>query len=618
MAPEPSRKGPQLRPLPDPEGLMAKLEADEKMSPLLNGLPMGVIMVNGRGMILEANRQVCALLCGSPKNIVGMNLSDLFPIGHVEILNVAHSKRQAAGLILPELQNCFIQLTPISEHDSGAVLSFFDNRLWKPYLGNAAAIDPLTPYISRFIDGSQDGISIIDRHGIMIKVNQSAASFVGVKKNKLEGQHVSYLIRKNLVDAILSLDVIRTGQTISRLVEYRRTGKKVLCTASPVLNGVGEIDLVVMNERDINSIMDNQKKSERHYKKVEEFLPGSLRDANESVKREMVAQSPAMSAVLGTATVLAHYDVSHVLVCGESGTGKSLLARYIHANSRRADQPFVHINCAALPEPLLEAELFGYEKGAFTGSDPAGKAGLLETAGSGTLFLDEIGEMPLSIQAKLLTFLDTREFRRVGSGKALKAKCSVISATNQDLEALVAARQFRQDLSFRLKVFSLTIPPLRKRPEDVIQLAKVALDKFNATYRTNRGIDPLAWDILKAYQYPGNVRELFNIIQQAVLLSDKKTIGTFLKNALVKQEECLKKKKEPQNGRSQSGLETVVPPPLDAAKSELEKDALLRAIAKSRNTRDIASYLGISQASVSRKLRKYGFDSPGGKKKSVN
>ncbi|MDR2302814.1 MAG: sigma 54-interacting transcriptional regulator, partial [Deltaproteobacteria bacterium] len=494
--------------------------------PMLNGLPMGVMLIDGQGLILQANKQACGLLSGSSKDLMGTPLSELLPVGHKEILNISHSKRQAAGLVLPELPNCFIQLNPIPEYDSGAVLSFFDNRLWKPYLGNGAAIDPLTPYISRFIEGSPDGITIIDRHGIMIKVNQAAASFVGVKRTKLEGQHVSYLITKNLVDSILSLDVLRTGQTVSKVVENRRSGKKVLCTASPIFNGSGEIDLVIMNERDINSIVCQRQKAEKRGKKIEDFLPIKGQEANESGKQELVAQSQAMSAVLGTATILAHHDVSHVLVCGESGTGKSLLARYIHSNSRRSEQPFVHINCAALPEPLLEAELFGYDKGAFTGSDPIGKAGLLETAGSGTLFLDEIGEMPLSIQAKLLTFLDTMEFRRIGSGRILKAKCAVISATNQDLDALVAAKEFRQDLSFRLKVFSLTIPPLRKRPEDIAHLAKVALDKFNAIYHTNRSIDPLGWDILTAYQYPGNVRELFNVIQQAVLLSDKKTIGT--------------------------------------------------------------------------------------------
>ncbi|MDR1676768.1 MAG: sigma 54-interacting transcriptional regulator [Deltaproteobacteria bacterium] len=581
---------------------------------LINGLPMGVIMVDGQGFILQANKQIGGLLGGSTKNFVGLHLAEVFPLSHAEIMNVSRSKRQAAGLVIPELQNCFIQLTPIPDYNSGAVLSFFDTHLWKPFVGNAGAVDPLSPYISRIIDESPDGISIVDRHGIMIKVNQAAADFVGIKRSKLEGQHVSYLIKKNLVDTVLSLDVIRSGQRISRLVDYFRSGKKVLCTGTPLFNHNGEVDLVLLNERDINSIVGQHKNLSKQLKINAPLIEVQSADCTISDKQEMVAQSPAMANILGTASILAHHDVSHVLVCGESGTGKSLLARYIHGNSRRADQPFVHINCAALPEPLLEAELFGYEKGAFTGSDPAGKPGLLETADRGTLFLDEIGEMPLSIQAKLLTFLDTREFRRIGSGKILKAKCSVISATNQNLEKLVSERLFRQDLSFRLKVFSLTIPPLRNRPEDVTLLAKAALDKFNRTYNTNRSFDPLAWDILTSYDYPGNVRELYNIIQQAVLLSDKKTLGTFLKNNLIKPEKSLNQLTLLDHSYVNVSLDSAVPLMLDEAKCDLEKTALLQALSKSRNTRDIASYLGISQASVSRKLRKYGLDSPATRK----
>jgi PAS domain S-box-containing protein len=323
-----------------------------------------------------------------------MSLASLLPSGYKEILSIIHSNRQAAGLALPELPNCFVQVTPVPEINRGAVLCFFDARLWKPYLGNAGPVDPLSPYINRIIDESPDGLSVIDRHGIMIKVNQAAANFVGLKRSKLEGQHVSYLLRKNLVDSILSLDVLRTRQTISRLIDHRRSGKKVLSTGSPIFDRDGEVDLVLLNERDINTIISQQKKMEigKSDPRVKKNLDYSLElegdlGASDSVKEEMVARDPAMSAVLGTAAILAHHNVSHVLVCGESGTGKSLLARYIHANSSRADQPFVHVNCAAMPEPLLEAELFGYEKGAFTGSDPAGKAGLLENARGGTLFL---------------------------------------------------------------------------------------------------------------------------------------------------------------------------------------------------------------------------------------
>ena len=594
---------------------------------LLNGLPMGVMVVNGRGVVLQSNRQASALLNFPGRDITGQNIADVFPTGHAEIMTALRSKRQAAGLILPELEHCFVQFMPLPESGSGAVLSIFDSRLWKPYMGQGAAVDPLSPYLSRIIDASSDGITITNRHGVMVKVNQSAADIVGVKPAELEGRHVSYLIKKNLASTVLSLDVLRSRQTISKVVDHRRTGKQILSTAAPIFNANGEVDLVVINERDITSITNRDEIHKQQRKSMDKFLDEfKINESNliSLERQEMIAESPAMCAVMGTAMVLAHHDVSHVLINGESGTGKSLLAQYIHLNSRRVKEPFVHINCAALPEPLLEAELFGYEKGAFTGADPNGKAGLLETAGKGTLFLDEIGEMPLSIQAKLLTFLDAGEFRRIGGGRVLKAECSVITATNQNLEMLVKCRQFRPDLSFRLMVFSLAIPPLRRRPEDIINLAKAALDKFNRKYRTSRSFDPLAWDVLKSYHYPGNVRELFNIIHQAVLLSDKKSIGAFLKATLNQQaprEEVQAQPAasaaSPPPARARKSQDSHLPPLLDTAKSELEKNALLQAMAKSRNTRDIASYLGISQASVSRKLRKHGLMAPGIKKISI-
>lgn len=294
------------------------------------------------------------------------------------------------------------------------------------------------------------------------------------------------------------------------------------------------------------------------------------------------------------------------------------MAKFIHKNSKRADSPFVHINCAVLPEQLLEAELFGYERGAFTGADPAGKAGLFEMAGDGTLFLDEIGEMPISLQAKLLTFLDSSEFRRIGGTQTMTANCAIITATNQNLEQLTKYRQFRGDLFFRLRAFSLNIPPLRNRPEDVIHLAKAALDDYNRQYQQHRALDPLALEVLKGYSYPGNVRELLNMIHQAVLLSERKFIGSFLKAAMSQASSEMMgmglDAVTPNSGTGKSPSAAQKSPPLlESAQAELEKSALLQALSKSRNTRDMAAYLGISQASVSRKLRKHGLTPPGSK-----
>lgn len=586
---------------------------------LLNGLPTGVMVVNRQGLIVNANRQAANLLCLHRQNLAGRDIMEVLPTGGADIMKAIESKRQAAGLILPEFENCFVHLTPLPDSSQGAVITIFDYRLWQPYFGPSAAIDPLSPYLAKIVEASSDGITITNKDGYMILVNKSAADNVGVNKTELQGRHVSYLIKKNFTSAILSLDVIRSKQTISKVVRHIKTDKQVLSTGTPIFNRDGEVDMVVLNERDITAIT-NLEGSIRQQKKVMEKIKEEMNalSLSELKNREMVAESPAMCAVMSTAIRLAHHGVSHILITGESGTGKSLLAKFIHKNSKRADRPFVHINCAALPEQLLEAELFGYDKGAFTGADPAGKAGLFEMAGDGTLFLDEIGEMPISLQAKLLTFLDSSEFRRIGGTQTMTANCAIITATNQNLEHLTKYRQFRGDLFFRLRAFSLTIPPLRNRPEDIIHLAKAALDDYNKQYQQHRALDPLALEVLKSYSYPGNVRELLNMIHQAVLLSERKFIGSFLKAAMGQaSSEMMSMSVDqaaagPGAGKISGGAQKI-PPLLESAQAELEKSALLQALSKSRNTRDMAAYLGISQASVSRKLRKHGLTPPGSK-----
>jgi len=583
---------------------------------LLNGLPTGAIVVSRDGTILHANRQAANLLSLHRQNLAGRNIRQLLPAGGEDIMKAVFSKRQAAGLIIPELENCFLHLAPLPDSAQGAMLTIFDYRLWRPYFGSSPAIDPLSPFLAKIFEASSDGITISNKHGYMILVNKAAADNVGVHKNEIQGRHVSYLIKKNLTSDVLSLDVIRTKKSISKVVKHVKTGKQVLSTGTPVFNPDNEVDMVVLNERDITAITSLEG-SLRQQKKVMEKFKEEINalSLSELKQREMVAESPAMCAVMSTAIRLAHHGVSHILITGESGTGKSLLAKFIHKNSKRSDRPFVHINCAALPESLLEAELFGYEKGAFTGADPGGKAGLFEMADDGTLFLDEIGEMPLSLQAKLLTFLDSSEFRRIGGTQSITAKCAVITATNQNLDFLTKNRQFRCDLYFRLRAFSLNIPALRNRPEDIVHLAKSSLDSYNKQYNQHKALDPLALEILQTYHYPGNVRELLNMIHQAVLLSDRKFIGTFLKATVgfsSSEAKSAPVAAAPARESAVSPEQNLKNPPLlESAKDEMEKSVLLEALAKSRNTRDMAAYLGISQASVSRKLRKYGLTAPG-------
>ena len=236
----------------------------------------------------------------------------------------------------------------------------------------------------------------------------------------------------------------------------------------------------------------------------------------------IIGESPSLKNAILSLQRAAGTDTT-VLLEGESGTGKELFARALHALSQRSDGPFVAINCAAIPDNLLETELFGHEKGAFTGA-VARKPGKFEVAHKGTLFLDEIGDLPLALQAKILRALEERRFERVGGNQLLHVDVRIVAATNKALRAGVAAKQFREDLYFRLSVFPITIPPLRERPEDVPILARHFAERFSRDMKKPITLAPSAIDELQKYRWPGNVRELQNCIERAVILSEGDSI----------------------------------------------------------------------------------------------
>ena len=240
--------------------------------------------------------------------------------------------------------------------------------------------------------------------------------------------------------------------------------------------------------------------------------------------QSIVGASPSMAALRQLVARVATSPASTVLLTGESGTGKDLLAKVIHYSSNRASRPFMNITCSALPEQLLESELFGHERGAFTDARLQ-KRGLLETADGGTVFLDEIGEMVPALQAKLLRFLEEKAFKRVGGAQDVRVDVRVVAATNRNLEEEVAKGRFRSDLYYRLNVLPISIPPLRAHAEDVPLLVEYFIDSFNAEFRKRVvGSSPAAYTLLEQYGWPGNVRELRNVVERAMLLSDEQRL----------------------------------------------------------------------------------------------
>ncbi len=316
------------------------------------------------------------------------------------------------------------------------------------------------------------------------------------------------------------------------------------------------------------------------------------------IRGDVIGASPAMREVLDLVERVAPADSATVLLLGETGTGKGVLARLIHRMSPRADRPFVNVTCSALAESLMESELFGHEKGAFTDARTL-KRGLAEVATGGTLFLDEIGELSMGLQGKLLRFIEDRTFRRVGGTEDIKVDARVIAATNRRLEEEVAEGRFRQDLFYRLRVLPIELPPLRHRRSDIPLLASEFVDRFNGEFgKRVEGFGPETLAVLERYEWPGNVRELCNVVERAVLLTEGERIGV----------ESLPREVRGEEVQEQTGAVSLGPEGVDL--EELEQDLLMEALRRTEGNRTEAGrLLGLSRHQIRNRLKKYGVDS---------
>lgn len=479
-----------------------------------------------------------------------------------------------------------------------------------PQKDRKSKLHDLIPYgrMERFlrviIESSDDGLWVTDGKGNILYNNEASEKLTGVKNEDAIGLNLKETIERGYWEFSCSLEAIKTKKRFSAIQHMGLTGKKVLTTATPVIDEDDEVVLVVCNERDITRLTDLQELLEQAEKREEKYKEELLHLKQlEAIKEKFVVESKSMAKVIKTALKLADLDESDIMLLGESGTGKGLLAKLIHNSSNRSKNAFVVINCAALPENLLEAELFGYEKGAFTGARDDGKIGLIELAHEGTLFLDEVGDMPLSIQAKLLTYLDNRKVMRLGGVKERRINCTIIAATNKNLEILVKKREFRQDLFFRINTFSLEIPPLRERPEDIFALISYYLSRYNKKYGEKKCLRHATIEKLILYDFPGNVRELKNVIKRAVATCENQHIDKDILQSIRFENPA--DQKSPTSEKHQSM-------DLNERLQSYERIILKDAMKNCKTTREMAAFLNISQPSVIRKLKKVNLKMPKG------
>ncbi|SDH64779.1 PAS domain S-box-containing protein [Aneurinibacillus thermoaerophilus] len=458
---------------------------------------------------------------------------------------------------------------------------------------NKEKLDDVLMELKAIIETSTDNIVIADGEGNILRVSDNCREIYGIAPEELYGKSTEQLEKVGIFSPSVTRRVLETKQK-QQLIQHTKTGKVVMATGYPVFDKQKQLVRVVSYSHDMTEIMALKESFEKLTEQVKRY-ESELEELREKETRipGVIAESPQMKRVITLVQRVAKVDTT-VLLLGESGVGKNVIAKAIHRKSERKAQPFIEINCGAIPEGLLESELFGYASGSFTGASKSGKPGIIELADKGTLFLDEIGEMPLALQAKLLKVIQEKKITPVGDTRSKQVDFRLIAATNRDLAEMVREGKFRQDLYFRLNVIPIEIAPLRQRPEDILPLIRIFLAKFSKKYGLEKRMDESAVQALLNYGWPGNVREVESVIERLVVTTEEPVISIeHLPEALRKEAEAAE-----------------IPVSFPARKlkdilEEVEEKIIMQAYKECRTTHEMAKRLGISQPSVVRRLQKY-------------
>jgi PAS domain S-box-containing protein len=453
-------------------------------------------------------------------------------------------------------------------------------------------------------DHVYDGIYIADGAGKTLYVNKAYTRITGISPEEVVGKYVGECEAAGLYKNAVTPEVIRSKKQVNSMAESLKNGRKMLITGNPVFDEYGNVKNVVVIDREITDLLAMKAELEVSQEKMKAVEADKVKNIQEieHLRRQhltsnLIGKSRETAKIVATIRQVAALDVT-VLIVGETGVGKEVVANEIYMNSLRSKGPFIKVNCAAIPANLLEAELFGYEKGAFTGATGTGKLGLFEVADKGTLLLDEIGDMPLELQSKLLRVIQYKEISRIGGTKPIKLDVRILAATNSELPTLVKQGRFREDLYYRLNVFPIVIPPLRARVEDLEALVEHFLDVYNAKYGKAAFVDDGGLEMMKQYSWPGNVRELQNIVERLVIVAGPVAVigGEQLAPLLNVNHGYA----EPAS--RETGLREMV--------ANMERKAIERALALHGSTRKAARALKIDQSTIVKKAKKLGVVMP--------
>lgn len=439
-------------------------------------------------------------------------------------------------------------------------------------------------------DNIFDLLTVSNKNGVLIKTNSAIEEQFGLKRELAIGTNVRDLEKNAILSKSVTREVLDKG-TPCTLVQDTKTGHRLLVTSTPVYDQNGELYKIFNISKDVTSITTLESKLQEAEELIREYEKQSIYT---ETNNKIITSNITMQHALNTVMQITEVD-STVLIEGETGVGKDVMAKQIHDTSINKNGPFVKVNCGAIPDSLIESELFGYEKGAFTGALNQGKPGLIAAAEGGTLLLDEIGELPLNMQVKLLDLIQTKSYYTIGSVKPMTANIRIIAATNRNLAKMVESGQFREDLYYRLNVVPLYIPPLRERRSEIPHLTHEFLKRFNEKYHKNKHFSRDAMAILTNAPWPGNIRELENLIERLVVTTPSSVISADNLPESVRK-----------NTATVDAIEIKINKiiPLKEAQQEMENAMFEKALELFPNKSVAADVLGIHRTTFSRKINK--------------
>ncbi|MHB1404397.1 MAG: sigma 54-interacting transcriptional regulator [Desulfitobacteriaceae bacterium] len=558
---------------------------------ILEGLRVGVIVIDKAETVRFCNRAAAEFIGTSTGDILNRKIFETIPeseLGRV----IREGRSQSARLYIKD--RLFVtNRAPIVKNGEtvGAVAVFQDSSELEELLSRLDNTQSILTSLENIFENAYDGVIVVDRNGIVTRITKAYCRFLNIEQKDALGQYVTKILpnsRMHIVAQTGEAEIgeimkIRGKEAMVMRIPLRENGRLVGAVGKVMFRDVQELRSLAEKLNLLENKIKFYEKELQHYQKFRYTFTDIIGDSAQLVRAKRLAERSAMGK-------------STVLLRGESGTGKELFAHAIHAAGVRHDKPFVRVNCGAIPTELLESELFGFEEGAFTGAKKGGKPGKFELAHGGTIFLDEVGDLPLAMQAKVLRVLQEKEAERLGGTRLQQLDIRVIAATHRDLEKMVAAGEFRQDLYYRLNVFAITIPALRERQEDILLLSRHLLTKFQRELSSKvHWLENKVEQLFQHYHWPGNVRELQNVIERAVNVAEGELIT--LEDLPLYLSDFEKRQGAP------------AARPLAVETAEAERRAIIKALKTTKGNKvQAAELLGIHRANLYRKLERYGIE----------